>query len=61
MFDEIDSNPALRIREMLNSNNAMTNYTINHPDVQKLMKSGQKFDLVVSEVFFNNAFLGIET
>lgn len=58
LFEETDINPALMMRDMLNSTNAMTNYTINHPDVQKLLKSDKKFDLVISEVFLNDAFLG---
>lgn len=57
-FDEVDVSPALKFNEMMNQTITMTKYVITHPDVQKLLKSEQKFDLVISELALNEAVLG---
>lgn len=37
----------------------MTEMALYHPNVQKLLKSNEHFDLVFMEVFVNDAFLGM--
>ena len=44
--------------EMINNTVFMAKYVIGHPDVQKLLKSDVKFDLVISELALNEAILG---
>jgi hypothetical protein len=58
MFDDVDVSPALKFKEMLNQTVAMTNYVIRHSKVQSLLKTGPKFDLVISELALNEAVLG---
>ncbi|XP_052899159.1 UDP-glycosyltransferase UGT5-like [Anopheles moucheti] len=36
----------------------LTNYTLLHPNVKKLIESNEKFDLVIMESFLNDAHLG---
>lgn len=58
LFDEVDVSPVLKFNEMLNQTITMTNYVITHPNVQNLLKSNAKFDLVISELALNEAVLG---
>lgn len=58
MFDEESVSPVLKFKEMINQTVTMTSYVIKHPDVQKLLKSSPKFDLVISELALNEAVLG---
>lgn len=58
MFNEVDVSPALKFKDMINKTVTLTKYSITHPDVQKLLKSNAKFDLVISEVALNEAVLG---
>lgn len=58
MFNEVDVSPALKLGDMLNKTITMTNLTIRHPKVQKLLKSEVKFDLVISELALNEAIFG---
>ncbi|XP_035916783.1 UDP-glycosyltransferase UGT5-like [Anopheles stephensi] len=36
----------------------LTNYTLQHPNVKKLIASNEKFDLIIMESFLNDAHLG---
>lgn len=36
----------------------LANYTLMHPNVAKLIKSNEKFDLIIMESFLNDAHLG---
>ena len=37
----------------------ITNYTLLHPKIKKLLKSKEKFDVVIIECFVSEALLGI--
>ena len=39
----------------------MTNITLQHPEMKKLMKSGEKFDLIILDLFLTDALLGLST
>ena len=39
----------------------MTNLTLQHPEMKRLMKSDQKFDLIVLDLFLTDALLGLST
>lgn len=58
MFEEVDESPFLKITEAFEKTSNMTKYTIFDPKVQELLKSDQKFDLVISEMALNEAVLG---
>lgn len=36
----------------------ISNHTLTHPTVQKLLKSNSKFDVIILEIFVNEAMLG---
>lgn len=36
----------------------MTDYTLNYPEVQDLLKSNAEFDLFMSDILFSDALLG---
>ena len=57
-FDEVDVNPALLIGEMFNRTHFMTRKFITDPNIQALLKSDAKFDLVITELAMNEAVLG---
>lgn len=44
--------------EKLNLAAKIVNYTIQHPEVQNLLNSEKKFDLVISELAVNEAVFG---
>lgn len=58
MFDNVDKNPASVFVDMINTTALMTEFLIKHDKVQELFKSKVKFDLVIAEVFLNEALLG---
>jgi hypothetical protein len=58
MFQEVDDSPFLKFNDMINKTITMVNYTITHPDVQALLRSDKKFDLVISELALNEAVFG---
>lgn len=39
----------------------MTNITLQHPAMKKLMKSNEKFDLIILDLFLTDALLGLST
>lgn len=39
----------------------MTNITLHHPAMKKLLKSDQKFDLIILDLFLTDALLGLST
>jgi glucuronosyltransferase len=39
----------------------MTNFTLNHPEMKKLLKSNEKFDLIILDLFLTDALLGLST
>lgn len=39
----------------------MTNFTLQHPEMKKLMKSDEKFDLIILDLFLTDALLGLST
>lgn len=57
-FDEVDASPLITFFQITNKTYHLTKFTISSPDVQKLLKSDQKFDLVISEIALNEATLG---
>jgi hypothetical protein len=58
LFEEVDISPSFKFKEMMNQTVTMTNYVVTHPKVQSLLKTGPKFDLVISELALNEAVLG---
>lgn len=58
MFDEVDVSPYLKFKEMINLTVRASKYVITHPEIQKLLKSDIRFDLVISELALNEALLG---
>lgn len=58
MFDEVDVSPYLKFKEMINVTVRASKYVITHPEIQKLLKSDIRFDLVISELALNEALLG---
>lgn len=39
----------------------MTNITLQHPEMKKLLKSEEKFDLIILDLFLTDALLGLST
>lgn len=39
----------------------MTNFTLQHPEMKKLLSSGQKYDLIILDLFLTDALLGLST
>lgn len=39
----------------------MTNFTLQHPEMKKLLNSSQKFDLIILDLFLTDALLGLST
>lgn len=39
----------------------MTNFTLQHPEMKKLMKSNEKYDLIILDLFLTDALLGLST
>lgn len=39
----------------------MTNYTLRHPEMKKLLSSKEKFDLIILDLFLTDALLGLST
>lgn len=39
----------------------MTNITLQHPEMKKLLKSNEKFDLLILDLFLTDALLGLST
>lgn len=58
LLDEMN----LNLPELMNLNlifgHDVTNFTLKHPNVVKLMQSNEKFDLIFLEIFMNDALLG---
>lgn len=46
------------IRSNYNMGVTLTNHTLRHEVVQNFLRAGEKFDLVITEVFLNEAMLG---
>lgn len=57
-FYEVDDSPFLKFQDMINQTIFMSKYFVTHPKVQALLKSDNKFDLVISELALNEATLG---
>lgn len=58
-FEEVDVNPAMKFKQMLDLSAQFVEYTIQHPEVQSLLRSEDTtFDLVISEIAINEAILG---
>lgn len=58
MFDNVDISPVLKFQDMIDQTAFMTEFFITHPKIQTLLKSKQNFDLIISELAFNEALLG---
>lgn len=58
LFEEMNWN----LPELMYSNlifcHDVTNFTLKHPNVVKLMQSNERFDLIFLEIFMNDVFLG---
>lgn len=39
----------------------MTNYTLRHPEMKKLLQSNEKYDLIILDLFLTDALLGLST
>lgn len=57
-FKETDVHPTTKLKEMYGLTYKLTEDTIKSPGVQKLLRPEVKFDLVISELFLNDALLG---
>ncbi|XP_052892955.1 UDP-glycosyltransferase UGT4-like [Anopheles moucheti] len=58
VFDKIDDSIVEKMMELGNFMHEITNTTLASPEVQSLINSEETFDLVVLEIFLNDAFLG---
>lgn len=58
MFDNVETNPVRVFYKMVNTTSYLTKHTILDDQVQSLLKSNIKFDLVISEVAMNEALFG---
>jgi hypothetical protein len=58
IFDEVDVNPVVKLKEMYSMLSDLTNRTLHSPNVVKLMQSDEKFDLLFLEIFLDDALLG---
>lgn len=47
------------INMLTQSGDEMSNFTLSHPNVQKLLNSGEKFDAVIVEIFWVEALYGL--
>lgn len=52
--------PGYKLINLLSeSGDMMSNFTLSHPNVQKLLKSGETFDAVIVEIFWVEALYGL--
>lgn len=58
MYEEMNMNLHQKMSQMLRVCHNMTYSTLIHPNVVKLMKSGEHFDLIIMEIFLNDVFIG---
>lgn len=58
MFGEMNMNLHQKMSQMLVICHNMTYSTLIHPNVVKLIESGEKFDLIFMEIFLNDVFIG---
>uniref|UniRef100_A0A4Y0BFN0 UDP-glucuronosyltransferase n=1 Tax=Anopheles funestus TaxID=62324 RepID=A0A4Y0BFN0_ANOFN len=58
VFDKVDDSIVEKLIQMGGFMHEITNTTLASPEVQSLLKSDETFDLLVLEIFLNDAFLG---
>uniref|UniRef100_A0A182TJ21 UDP-glucuronosyltransferase n=1 Tax=Anopheles melas TaxID=34690 RepID=A0A182TJ21_9DIPT len=58
MFEMVDQSVWESITMTYKFGQMLANYTLMHPNVAKLIKSNEKFDLIIMESFLNDAHLG---
>ncbi|XP_038117139.1 UDP-glycosyltransferase UGT4 [Culex quinquefasciatus] len=59
LFNNHNVNPIQKMITLYTEVNYFSNSTLNSPNVQKLLHSGEKFDLIILEIFLDHALLGI--
>lgn len=60
MLDMADQSVLESITKTYEFGHLITNQTLQHPNVRRLLNSNEKFDLVIMEAFLNDAHLGNE-
>lgn len=58
MFETENWSPMQLMKILSEQGEFLSNATLNNPNMQKLMKSGKKFDVVIVEVFWIEALYG---
>ncbi|EAT37650.1 AAEL010381-PA [Aedes aegypti] len=58
LFSETDKSQISKMVEMYTAVNYFSNSTLSSPAVKQLLRSNQKFDLVILEIFLDHALLG---
>lgn len=46
------------LRDFFSETHDLTKLTLEHPNVRELLASNETFDLLYTEIFLNDAFLG---
>jgi glucuronosyltransferase len=59
LFETADESTMTKNKRLYANTNFITNFTLNHPNVQQLLKSNEKFDLIILELYLNDALLGL--
>ncbi|EDS33967.1 UDP-glucuronosyltransferase 2B15 [Culex quinquefasciatus] len=59
LFNNHNVNPIQKMITLYTEVNYFSNSTLSSPNVQKLLHSGEKFDLLILEIFLDHALLGI--
>lgn len=58
MLEKVDDHPLVKAGEIFDITFEMANSSLSHPNVKRFLESGEHFDLIFLEIFFNDAMLG---
>lgn len=59
--DNMQMNMINKFKFLYQNTLIMTNFTLQHPEMKKLLKSNEQFDLIILDLFLTDALLGLST
>lgn len=59
--DNVEMNLISKFKVLYSNTLLMTNFTLKHPEMKKLLSSNEKFDLIILDLFLTDALLGLST
>jgi glucuronosyltransferase len=61
MKENIQMNLISKFKFLYENTLLMTNFTLQHPEMKKLLNSNEKYDLIILDLFLTDALLGLST